>query len=82
VKLENLNLPGSARPLPFVTTPELPGDHTKPFQRRNIFLLTITFVTKYFFRVPAHQYFQVSSYRRKAFWEPFQPKALFGAKQN
>ena len=58
---------------------ELPGDDAKPFQRRNIFLLTMTSVTKYFFRVPAHRYFYVSSHRRMASWEAFPPNALFGA---
>jgi hypothetical protein len=39
---------------------------SKPFQQENIFLLTIEPVNKYFFRVPAHQYFKFSSHRRKA----------------
>jgi hypothetical protein len=30
----------------------------KPFQRKNIFLLTMEPVNKYFFRVPAHVYFK------------------------
>jgi hypothetical protein len=44
-----------------------------PFQRKNIFLLTTHPENKYFFRVPAHQYFYVSSHRRKAFWGRISP---------
>jgi hypothetical protein len=45
-----------------------PLDRLQPFLPENIFLLTIAPVNKYFFRVPAHRYFQISSHRRKVFW--------------